>query len=242
VGKAQIIAAAQQLGTTPFITKHNRAGKGLGVRRFDSVSELISFLGDDAYPAGAGDKFEDSVDGITLVQQYIESPQGCIYRAEFVGGKYLYTVRVDTGGSFNLCPADNCRVEVAESAADAELTREVTRGAAAPIIESIDLSGYHLDNTPTFSTGIEIDSAGDMFTIIDDPRPDLTAAYERFLAANGIDVAGIEYIIDKAGVAYTYDVNTNTNYNADAEARAGQFAMLELARLLGDKLSVSANS
>jgi hypothetical protein len=49
--------------------------------------------------------------------------------------------------------------------------------------------------------------------------------YERFLAANGIGIAGIEVITDAQGPHYTYDVNTNTNYNPDAEARAGVFGM-----------------
>ena len=44
---------------------------------------------------------------------------------------------------------------------------------------------------------------------------------ERFLAATGVEVAGIEFITDAAGRIVVYDVNTNTNYNPDAEARAG---------------------
>ena len=32
VGRDNIITAAEKLGKTPFITKHNRAGKGLGVQ------------------------------------------------------------------------------------------------------------------------------------------------------------------------------------------------------------------
>jgi hypothetical protein len=49
--------------------------------------------------------------------------------------------------------------------------------------------------------------------------------YEAFLAANDVGVAGIEFISDAAGTAYTYDVNTNTNCNPDAEARAGRSGM-----------------
>ena len=67
--------------------------------------------------------------------------------------------------------------------------------------------------------------------------PALKASYERFLAANGIEVAGIEFIVDADGAAYTYDVNTNTNYNPDAEARAGRSGMRALARFLGDELA-----
>jgi len=75
------------------------------------------------------------------------------------------------------------------------------------------------------------------FTIIDDIDPALKARYQAFLAANDIEVAGIEFIRDAAGTVYTYDVNTNTNYNPDAEARAGRSAMTTLARFLGGELT-----
>lgn len=45
--------------------------------------------------------------------------------------------------------------------------------------------------------------------------------YESFLAANDVAIAGIELVYDRAGRAWTYDVNFNTNYNTIAEATAG---------------------
>jgi hypothetical protein len=75
------------------------------------------------------------------------------------------------------------------------------------------------------------------FTIIDDIDPGLQRRYEGFLAANDIEVAGIEFIRDGAGTLYTYDVNTNTNYNPEAEAQAGRSAMTALARFLGGELA-----
>ena len=75
------------------------------------------------------------------------------------------------------------------------------------------------------------------FTIIDDIDAGLKRRYEAFLAANDIEVAGIEFVRDAAGGSYTYDVNTNTNYNPDAEARAGRSAMTALARFLGSELA-----
>ena len=74
------------------------------------------------------------------------------------------------------------------------------------------------------------------FTIIDAIDDGLKRRYEAFLAANDIEVAGIEFIRDDTGTLYTYDVNTNTNYNPDAEARAGRSAMTALARFLGTEL------
>jgi biotin carboxylase len=102
VGRDAIIAAAKQIDV-PFITKHNRAGKGLGVKLFQSADALRAHV--------ESEDFEDSIDGVTLIQQYIRSPEPFITRVEFVGGKYLYAVRVDTTLGFELCPADVCQVD-----------------------------------------------------------------------------------------------------------------------------------
>jgi len=104
VGREQIREAAASLGY-PLILKHNRAGKGLGVRLLLSEAALEEHLASDA--------FEASVDGITLVQRYIKAPLPFITRVEFVGGRFLYAVRVDTSQGFELCPADACQVDAA---------------------------------------------------------------------------------------------------------------------------------
>jgi hypothetical protein len=80
---------------------------------------------------------------------------------------------------------------------------------------------------------------GDKFQIV--PRFDhpLIPAWQSFLTANDIGVAGIEFIADTQGRAYTYDVNTNTNYNPDAETKDGRRGMqaiaLHLNRLLVER-------
>jgi hypothetical protein len=102
VGKEKIIKAAKVFHQ-PFITKHNRAGKGLGVRLFNETKALDQYV--------RGPEFEDSVDGITLIQEYIPSPKSIITRCEFVGGKFLYAVKVDTSDGFELCPADACTID-----------------------------------------------------------------------------------------------------------------------------------
>ncbi len=86
----------------PFITKHNRGGKGLGVKYFENTSELEKYL---------NKSFEDSIDGITLLQEYIDSDPKVITRVEFVKGKFLYAVQVDASSGFELCPSDACNVE-----------------------------------------------------------------------------------------------------------------------------------
>ena len=191
VGHDSVLKAAHAFGAEPFILKPNRGGKGLGVQRFASVEAVAAYLD--------GPALAPPIDGVWLVQQYVQAPEPFIVRCEFVGGRFLYAVRVDTSEGFELCPADACQ----------------TNGAATQAPRA------------------------DKFTIIDDfdDHP-ILEAYERFLKANGIEVAGIEFIVDRAGEIWTYDVNTNTNYNAEAEARAGVplTGMEAIAQFLGSAL------
>jgi len=93
---------ASKMMATPFITKHNQGGKGLGVQLFRSHEALESFL--------ASGNFEDSPDSINLLQEYIESPKKFITRVEIVDGQFLYALRASTEDGFELCPADACSV------------------------------------------------------------------------------------------------------------------------------------
>ncbi|MEC5425202.1 alpha-L-glutamate ligase [Virgibacillus sp. C22-A2] len=193
VGKEELLKAAETFEGIKFITKHNRAGKGLGVQLFQSVTALRSYV--------EGENFEEPVDGITLIQEYIESPESYITRCEFVGGKFVYAVRVDTSEGFELCPADACTID--------------------------DL----------FCPAGEEASAPDKFQIREGFDHPVLEKYEKVLAANNIQVAGIEFIEDKDGNIYTYDINTNTNYNSDAEAKSRKkYGMLEVANFLGNEL------
>lgn len=101
-GKEQIIAAAEKLDQFPFIIKHNRAGKGLGVKLLYTIDELKEYV--------EGSEFEDSIDGLTLIQQYVRPADGHIVRSEFINGKFFYAVKVDSSDGFELCPADNCQI------------------------------------------------------------------------------------------------------------------------------------
>ena len=194
-GKEHLVAAARRhFDGGPVILKPNRGGKGVGVRLLQNAAALADHLDSADY--------EPPVDGLHLLQHHVRAPQPLITRAEFIGGRFLYAVEVDTSEGFELCPADVCAVD----------------DAFCP-------AGLEEDGTPRAK-----------FTIVDDIDAALKQRYEAFLAANDIEVAGIEFIADANGAAYTYDVNTNTNYNADAESRAGRSAMTALARFLGGEL------
>jgi hypothetical protein len=195
IGRSNIPAAAERLGF-PLILKHNRGGKGLGVRLFLSREALAEHLN--------GPAFEEPVDGITLVQRYIKAPAPFITRVEFVGGQFLYAVQVDTSEGFELCPADACRIDAA------------------------DASGVCPATAPS-----------ERFRILRDFNYPLLPRWQAFLAANDIGIAGIEFIVDEAGRAFTYDINTNTNYNPDAEAKDGRSGMGAVAGYLGGLLARS---
>lgn len=103
IGKAGLIEAAQKI-PIPFITKHNQGGKGLGVRRFDDLDSFADYVNSD--------EFEEPVDGITLLQEYVKPRDGFITRVETVGYEYVYAISADAArGGFQLCPADACELD-----------------------------------------------------------------------------------------------------------------------------------
>jgi len=98
---AQAPSVAREL-RFPVIVKPNVGGSGAHMRRFDSP---------DALAAGAAD-LDLGPDGTGLVQEFLESEDGTSRRVEFLGGEYLYAIRIASEGQdFNLCPADICQVQ-----------------------------------------------------------------------------------------------------------------------------------
>ena len=176
----------------PFITKHNRGGRGLGVKYFENTRDLKKYV--------YGKDFEESIDKITLLQEYIASEKQIITRVEFVKGKFLYAVQVDTSEGFQLCPADPCNVE---------------------------------------ENFCPANSDGNKFMIIKNYRNPEIQKYEKLLFENNIEIAGIEYIVDKEGLHFTYDINTNTNYNSIAEEKSNIKGMDSIASFLNSELKLN---
>lgn len=193
----------------PFITKHNQGGKGLGVQRFETHDEF-----DAAWAAGT---IEAPVDGVLLLQEYVAAAEPFITRAEFVGGEFLYAVRVDTsGGSFELCPAEACALPAPSAPGIAPAACSIPGADAATSPEA----------TPMFQR-----------------RDDVTATHPlvehlaAFLTARGIEVAGVEFIETADGRLVPYDINTNTNYNPDVERDGAASGARAVARFLGAELA-----
>lgn len=139
------------------------------------------------------EKEEEPIDGTVLLQEFIEcSEKQTIYRVEFVGGKHLYTLEVDASQGFALCPFKD---ELQSCPDDV-----IKNGGLCPV-NNEEQSGK--------------------FKIVHNVVPEsLLRSYLKFLKSAQVDIAAIEFIKDKMGRLYTYDVNMNTNYNRGAEMEA----------------------
>jgi hypothetical protein len=200
VGRNELLPTAADFNQWPLILKPNRGGKGLGVTLFDSLAALQLFID--------GDQYAEPLDGIWLLQAYIQPAAPYITRAEFIGGKFLYTVQVNTEQGFELCPADGCAIGETfcpTTAAPALSEQAPAANEQAPAAnEQAPAANEH------------------KFTLTDRfNNHAIIMQLEQFLAQAGVAVAGIEFIEDQHGQLYVYDVNTNTNYNSAAEQRAG---------------------
>lgn len=71
-----------------------------------------------------------------------------------------------------------------------------------------------------------------------EPPADVVSAIERIVAAAGIDVGGIEYIVDdRDGQLYFYDVNALSNFVADAPRVIGFDPFVNLVDFLAEELA-----
>ncbi|MBA3833381.1 MAG: hypothetical protein H0X34_16120 [Chthoniobacterales bacterium] len=132
---------------------------------------------------------ELGLDRVALVQEYIPARDGYITRVETLGGNFLYAINVfPEAGNFDLCPADACQ------------TKE---GAA---LERTATSGCLIDAP---QRGLRVEAA--------DVPNEVREACERVAQHSGIDVGGIESMIDdRDGSRVYYDINALSNFVADA--------------------------
>ncbi len=100
----------------PFIVKPNRGGKGTGVTLVHNAEDVEA----------VANTFESyTLDGTVVLQDYMKPAEGRVLRLEFIGGRHYYTVSIDTGGGFDLCPSDACQVGTAFCPADGRAKFEV---------------------------------------------------------------------------------------------------------------------
>lgn len=146
---------------------------------------------EDLERAVADGRISLGLDNTALVQEFIPARDGHITRVEVLGGKFLYAIKVFLcGDSFNLCPADICQNGETGPDAGSEL------GPAACPVEAP-------------KAGIRVEA----YT----PPAKVIAEVEAITAAAGIEVGGVEYVVDdRDGALLYYDINALSNFVADA--------------------------
>ena len=129
IGTSDLLETARAF-PTPFITKHNQGGKGLGVRRCDRLDDLQQYI--------ESEDFEQPADGITLLQEYLQPREPFITRIETVGYEYVYAITADTTrGGFQLCPADACGLDEFGKPKTARSLFDLRAGFYDPLIDQV---------------------------------------------------------------------------------------------------------
>lgn len=183
---SEALAAAEGL-EFPVIVKPNIGGSGAGIQRFDTQEQLAQ-----ATEAGAIDL---GIDRTALVQEFLPARGDHIVRVEVLAGRFLYAIKVfpNFEAGFNLCPADICQTEDAE-----------TRTELGADLCPVDL--------PKVALKVE------GYT----PPPPVIADVLAITRRAGIDLGGVEYLVnDRDGEIYYYDVNVLSNFVSDAAAVVG---------------------
>jgi hypothetical protein len=185
-GRDNVLAATKSFGPGPYILKPNRGGKGLGVQLFQSFDAVADYL--DSPRAVE----EAPIDGLWLIQEYLRAPQPFITRCEFVGGRFLYAVRVDTSDGFELCPADACAIDGEACPAEAPSGNKFTvlPGFQHPILDRYSL--FLRDNEIEVA-GIEfiVNEAGQTYTYDVNTNTNYNAQAE---AVAGIEMTGMKAV------------------------------------------------
>ena len=176
----------------PIVVKPNIGGSGAGVKRFDTPSQL-------EFAAQLDPTDEDAItlglDTTGLVQEFIPARDAAIIRCEVLNGRFLYAIRIGiTGDTFDLCPADICRT---------------------PVGTQLQRSACSVD---TLADQAKAKLSVEAFT----PPPDAIADVERIMREAGIELGGVEYMVDdRDGQRLYYDINALSNFVADGPTVLG---------------------
>lgn len=155
----------------------------------------------------AGGELDLGPGGSALVQEWVPRRDGGIVRVEVLDGELLYAIRVEADEDrFDLCPVDLGADDEKRGNGDGD--RRKTFGAESAACERRAVRAVR-------------------------PPDEVVDAVESIAAAAGIDVGGIEYMVDdRDGVVRFYDVNANSNFVADAERVVGFDPFARLADYL----------
>jgi hypothetical protein len=143
------------------------------------------------------------IDSVALIQEAFTPHDNIITRVEVVGGQYLYAIRIHLTGNDGY---NLCPGDICQSTKGEELSR-----LACPV------------DAP--KSGLKVESYEPPRRVIED--------VERVMEVAGIEVGGIEYVIDdRTGRQLYYDVNALSNFVADPERVIGFNPYTRLAEFL----------
>jgi D-Ala-D-Ala ligase-like protein len=143
------------------------------------------------------------IDSIALMQEAFTPRGGIITRVEVLGGEYLYGIQIHTTGE----SYNLCPGDICQNTKGEELARR---------------------------PGCPIDAAKNGLTVeaYETPRR-IIENVERIMEVAGIEVGGVEYVIDDAtGRLLYYDINALSNFVADPERVIGFNPYARLADFL----------
>ncbi len=161
----------------PLLVKPNNGGNGAGIRRFTSRAQLQA--------AVDGDSFVIGPDGVLLLQEY-HAPRGrSIVRAETLGGRFLYAIRMHFGDDdgFSLCPADVCHLVGGERLTSSARSDHASNQAS---VEHFTPPQEAIDEIERIASGAGLDMGGVEYLIS-----------------------------ERDGERYYYDINGLSNFVAD---------------------------
>ena len=148
------------------------------------------------------------IDKTALVQEFVPARDGRITRVETLGGKYLYAIHVYTPGT----SFNLCPADICQTVDGAALARSEA-GAADAAKNGLRVEGYT-------------------------PPAEVITNVERIMHRAGIDVGGIEYMIDdRDGTLVYYDINALSNFVADAPRVIGFDPFARLADYLEEAVA-----
>ena len=203
VGINKIKEAASDLNVYPMIIKPNQGGKGFGVKLINTINELDEMLEDNL--------INSSKDDTWLLQEKISTNEEFITRMEFIGGNFIYSLKVFSKNSFELCPADACEVDLDQF---------------CPVDEINDIN----NSQPSFFIDDEPDkNLAKQLTIFLKKHQIEVAGVEFIRNKDGVPIF------------YDINTNTNYNLNAEKQSKVNKNGMEEIALFLKselDKISI----
>ena len=203
VGINKIKEAASNLNVYPMIIKPNQGGKGFGVKLINTINELDEMLEDNL--------INSSKDNTWLLQEKISTNEEFITRMEFIGGHFIYSLKVFSKNSFELCPADACEVDLDQF---------------CPVDEINDIN----NSQPSFFIDDDPDkNLAKQLTIFLKKHQIEVAGVEFIRNKDGVPIF------------YDINTNTNYNLNAEKQSKVNKNGMEEIALFLKselDKISI----